>query len=46
MHAPRAICFACVNFFLFLFLFNDPLSKAILGSTGLIFTNFYYIVGI
>jgi len=35
MPAPRALCFACVNFF-----FNRHLSKAISGSTGPIFTKF------
>jgi len=30
MHAPHAICSACINFS---FIFNDRFSKAILGST-------------
>jgi len=40
MHAPRAICFACVDFFLFYLFLNDHLSKAISGSTKPIFTIF------
>jgi len=39
MPAPRAICFAC-NSFLFFYFFNNRLSKALSGLTGLIFTKF------
>jgi len=37
MPAPRAMCFAYVNLFLFNLCFNDPFIKATSGSTRLIF---------